>query len=210
VITAVCNAVRFLRGFFDRRTARRSYDQGSMNDYFFVGSGYEYYANARFAMHAQSSYVCGNLFHHAIEMLLKADLAKTGASLEELQRMGHSLKRLWRAYKSNHPNAALARHDRTINRLDKHEDIRYPNPALGSIGVSLEWFGEPGGVTAYGGTKSPKQFAVVVGDIDDLVAEIIRVSSWNSGAIARTNEAALEAIRRHNKHADFLTTMIKS
>jgi hypothetical protein len=77
--------------------------------HFFVRSGYEYYANARFAMHAQSSYVCGNLFHHAVEMLLKADLAKSGASLEELQRMGHNLKRLWRAYKTNHPNAAPSR-----------------------------------------------------------------------------------------------------
>ena len=62
-------------------------------------------------MHAQSSYVCGNLFHHVVEMLLKADLAKSGASLEELQRMGHNLRRLWRAYKRDHLNAALSRHD---------------------------------------------------------------------------------------------------
>jgi hypothetical protein len=101
--------------------------------------------------------------------------------LEELQRMGHNIKRLWRAYKRNHPNAALLRHDRTIKRLDKHEDIRYPDPALGSIGVSMEWSGEPGAVTTYGGMKLPKQYAVVVvvSDIDDLVAEIIRTSSWN-------------------------------
>jgi hypothetical protein len=177
-----------------------------MNAHSFVRSGYEYYANARFAMYAQSSYVCGNLFHHAVEMLLKADLAKSGASLEELQRIGHNLKRLWRSYKRNHPNAALSRHDRTINRLDKHEDIRYPDPALGSIGVSMEWSGEPGGVKVYGrGMRSPKQYAVVVSDIDDLIADIMRTSSWNPSAFVGTNEAAIEAMRRHNKHADFLT-----
>lgn len=167
--------------------------------------GYEYYANARFAMHAQSSYVCGNLFHHAVEMLLKADLAKNGTSLEDVRRMSHNLRRLWRAYKRNHPRAALSHHDRTINRLDKHEDIRYPNPALGSTGVSLEWSGKPGTVTAHGGMKSPKQYAVVVSDIDDLVADIITTSSWNPGAIVGTNDAAIETIRRHNSHADFLT-----
>jgi hypothetical protein len=138
-------------------------------------------------------------------MLLKADLAKNGKSLEELEHIGHNLKRLWRAYKRNHPNAALSHHDRMINRLDKNEDIRYPNPALGSIGVSIEWSGEPGWAKAYGGMKSPKQYAVVVSDIDDLVADIIRASSWNPGAIVGNNDASLEAIRRHNKHAQFLT-----
>jgi hypothetical protein len=174
--------------------------------YFFVRSGYEYYANARFAMHAQSSYVAGNLFHHAVERLLKAGLAKNGKSLEQLECMRHNLKRLWRAYKRDHPNAALSRHDRTINRLDKHEDIRYPNPALGPTGVSIVWSGERGGVKASGGMKSPKQYDVVVGDIDDLVADIVRTSSWNPGAIVGNNDAALEAIRRNNRHAEFLTS----
>jgi hypothetical protein len=102
---------------------------------------------------------------------LKSDLAKNGESLKELRRMGHNLKKLWRAYKRNHPNAALSCHDRTVNRLDKHEDLRYPDPVLGAIGVSLEWSGEPGEMKTYGGLRSPKQYAVVVGDIDDLIAD---------------------------------------
>jgi hypothetical protein len=177
-----------------------------MNAHFFVRSGYEYYANARFAMQAQSISVCGNLFHHAVEMLLKADLAKNGKTLDELASMRHNLKRLWRAYKRNYPAADLSRHDRTINRLDKYEDIRYPDPSLGSIGVNIAWSGEPGNVKVYGrGMRSPKQYAVVVSDIDDLVADIIRTSLWNPGAFVGTNPAALEAIRRNNEHAVFLT-----
>jgi len=179
-----------------------------MNDHFFVRRGYEYYANARFAMHAQSSYVAGNLFHHAVEMLLKAGLAKNGKSLGELERMRHNLKRLWRAYKRDHANAPLSRHDRTINRLDKLEDIRYPNAALASTRVSMQWSGETGGVEASGAMKSPKQYVVVVSDIDDLVADILRTSSWDPGRIVGTIDAALEAIRRHNTHAEFLTTRL--
>src|SRR5260370_4552172 len=154
---SVSDAIRFLRGFFARKST--SGDQNAVNAHFLVKSGGQYYGTARFAMHAQTSYVCGTLFHHAVVMLLKAGLANDGKSLEELESMRHNLKRLWRAYKRDHPEAALSRHDKTINRLDKHEDIRYPNPALGSIGVSMKWSGKPGESKTYCGTKSPNQYA---------------------------------------------------
>jgi hypothetical protein len=48
--------------------------------------------------------------------------------------MRHSLKKLWRAYKGEHPEAELERHNRTINELDKHKEIRYPDPDVHSIG----------------------------------------------------------------------------
>ena len=54
--------------------------------------------------------------------------------------------------------------------------------------------------------KSPKQYAVVVKDNDDLVADVICTSSWNPGALVGTNDAALEAIRRYNDHGEFLTS----
>ena len=143
-----------------------------MNDIFdpdfFVSSGCEYYATARFAMHAQRPLICGNLFHHAVEMFLKGGLAKRGKTLPELESMRHNLKKLWRAYKSDHPEAPLERHNKTINRLNRHEEIRYPNPGLGSIGLSLQWSGEPAEVKTSGGLKTPKQYAIVVSDIDDL------------------------------------------
>ncbi len=175
----------------------------------FAKSGCEYYTAARFAMHAAQSYICGNLFHHAVEMLLKAGLAKNGTILSDLRDMGHSLKKLWRAYKDDHAEADLERHNKTINRLDKYEDIRYPNPDLGSIGVSMEWSGEPGGVKTFGGLRTPKQYPLVVSDIDDLVADVLKTSSWNPGVFMGMNEAALEAVKRQNKHAIFLTTVMK-
>jgi len=168
---------------------------------FFVESGCEYYAAARFTMHAQrSSLICGNLFHRAVEMLLKAGLAKKGKSLSELKNSyGHSLEKLWQIYKADYSAANLQRHDKTIDRLDGHEDIRYPRPDLhSSIGVSVQWSGEPPK------TSGEAQFAV----IDDLVADISKTTSWNPGSYMGTNEAGLEAIKRGNKHAVFLTTVM--
>jgi hypothetical protein len=207
-VTTIRDAIQYLRKAFGRKPAAREEDYA----YFFVKSGYEYYSNARFAMHAQSSCAVGNLFHHAVERLLKAGLAKNGKSLKQLERMRHNLKRLWRAYKHDHPTAALSHHDTTINRLDKHEDIRYPGRILGStgVGVSMKWSRGPGGVTASGKMRSPKQYDLVVSDIDDLVADIVRTSSWNPGAIVGTNDAALEAIRYNNQHAKFLTSWARA
>jgi hypothetical protein len=58
--------------------------------------------------------------------------------------------------------------------------------------------------------RSPKQYDLVVSDIDDLVADIVRTSSWNPGAIVGTNDAALEAIRYNNQHAKFLTSWARA
>ena len=208
-------AVKFLRdaicllcGIFGGRG--RSSVNVSVDPGFFVSSGCEYYATARFAMHAQRPLTCGNLFHHAVEMFLKGGLAKRGKTLPELEGMRHNLKKLWRAYKSDHPEAQLERHNKTINRLDRHEEIRYPNPGLGSIGLSLQWSGEPAEVKTSGGLRTPKQYAIVVSDIDDLVADLFTTSSWNPGVFMGRNQAALEAIKRENNHATFLTTVMNA
>jgi hypothetical protein len=173
----------------------------------FVKIGCEYYAAARWAMEAQRPLICGILFHHAVEMLLKGGLAKNGKkSLAELEHMRHSLRALWKAYKADHPEAGLNRHDKTIKGLDKHEDIRYPDPSLHSVGIGLQWSGEPPKAKTFGGLRSPKEYGVTVDDIDSLVADFFRASSWRPGAFMGYSEAALEAIRRYNKHATFLTT----
>jgi hypothetical protein len=120
-----------------------------------------------------------------------------------------SLRKLWRAYRDHHTESDLERHNKTINRLDKYEDIRYPNPDLHSIGLSMGWSGEPGWVKTFGGLRTPKQYTLVVSDIDDLVATVLKTSSWNPGVFMGKNEAALEAVKRHNEHAIFLTTVTK-
>ena len=171
----------------------------------FMQNACQYYATARFAMYAQCMPVCGNLFHHAVEMALKAGLARN-RKLSELKEMKHSLKKLWRAFKADFPDPGLERHDNTISSLDRFEAIRYPDVDH-SIGLTAEWGGPADKVTstAQGDIKTPVQYAIVVSNIDDLIADVFKISSWNAAFFIGPNPAALEAITRHNKHSEFLT-----
>jgi len=103
----------------------------------------QYYVQARFAMHAQCMPACGNLFHHAVEIFLKAGIVKAGLAqnhkLSVLKGMGHDLKNLWRAFKADFPESALERHDKTILLLNKFEAIRYPNDE--HMAATAQWFG---------------------------------------------------------------------
>jgi len=161
-------------------------------DDLFMQNACQYYATARFAMRAGCAPVCGNLFHHAVEMFLKVALAQR-RELSDLERMRHELKeKLWPAFKEDFPNPHLSQHDKTIACVDKFEDIRYPDEVLKSgMGVLAVWSG-----------------SAVVSDIDDLIVDVLKVCSRNPVAfIGSSNPAAREAITRHNDHAlQFLTT----
>jgi hypothetical protein len=173
----------------------------------FVRIACQYYATARFAMYAQRFPVCGNLFHHAVEMFLKAGIVKAGLARNRklsLKGMGHDLKKLWRAFKADFPEPALERHNKTISLLNKFEAIRHPD-SKHAIAMTGDWFGPAATVTAYRGVKTPKQYAIVVSDIDDLIVDVFKTCAWNPCAFIETNSAALEAIRRNNNHSDFLT-----
>jgi hypothetical protein len=173
----------------------------------FIQHACQYYAAARFAMHAQCTPVCGILFHHTVEMLLKGGLAQK-RTLSELEDMRHRLKLIWRAFKTDFPEPFLKRHDGTISSLAKFDAIRYWDAAVfrHGVGMTAQWERPIHQVVTYGTGKSPKQLMVVVSDIDDLVTDVLKAASWNPGTFMGTNPFALEAITRHNKHAEFLTT----
>jgi hypothetical protein len=100
-----------------------------------------YYIAARFA--AMQGYVplCGNLMHHAIELLLKCGLIKGGVVPEGAdadqhlrKNYGHRLGDLWTALKARHADAHLEEFDQLIATLDPWEEIRYPK---GGIAMSV-------------------------------------------------------------------------
>jgi hypothetical protein len=157
-------------------------------------------------MHAGCIPVCGNLFHHAVEMLLKGGLSRK-RKLSQLKSMGHQLKLLWREFKSDFPDPALKKHDRTISLLDKFEAIRYPDSIVRfGMGAGAQWSGPAPSVTVRGpGLKTPKQYTVVVSEIDDLLVDVFRNLSLKPGAFIGTNRAGRQAITRFNRHRKFLT-----
>jgi HEPN domain-containing protein len=86
----------------------------------------QYYVTARFAYFAGLIPVCGNLFHHAIEMYLKAALSSS-VSVEKLKKDSHCLKKLWDRFKKEMADLSLTQFDCAIRRLNKFEKIRYPD-----------------------------------------------------------------------------------
>ena len=82
----------------------------------YFGLGVHYYVVARYAAFAQLVPVCGNLFHHAIEMFLKGYLAHHGEA--ELKKLGHQLTVLWREFKYEVGDAALDPFDTVVKELD--------------------------------------------------------------------------------------------
>ena len=92
------------------------YDQDAVGHLF--ATGLEYYVAGRCAARYHLSRVAGNILHHAIEMLLKSELAKQ-AGLDELKsKYGHKLNKMWRAVKERHPDDDLA-HFRPIGRWSR-------------------------------------------------------------------------------------------
>jgi hypothetical protein len=173
------------------------------DQFMFLTIACQYYVTARFAMHAECMPVCGNLFHHAVEMFLKAGLAPK-RKLSELKKMRHQLKKLWRAFKVDFPNPTLKRHDNMIASLDKFEAIRYPDATKEALGMTGQWCGPAASVKSQPAVKTSRQYGVIVSEIDDLIVDVCKECSQHPGGFIH-GPAALEAIIRHNKHSDILT-----
>jgi hypothetical protein len=172
-------------------------------DWLLARAGSDYYLAARFAMKA-GRLVQGNLFHVAIEMLLKSGLAKKGRTEAQLKRLGHSLDKLWQAFKTGYPDPALSRHDTTVSSLDKFEDIRYPPDH--SIAVTLQWDGPTSPPPLPPNTKL---YTLRVSDIDALVADILETTQWNTGLLFEgVNIAMLDALTFMNDQKQYLRKVV--
>lgn len=114
--------------------------------------------------------VSGNLYHHAIEMLLKGQLAKT-LSLQELKRLGHRLVDVWQAFKAAFPQEALSAFDALLAGLDRFEQIRYPDQVMQHGMYSyIAWAG-PAIRPEFAGQQLPGYELIVTG-VDRLIGRL--------------------------------------
>src|SRR5579871_6453674 len=96
-----------------------------------IHSGLEYYVTGRYGVHAQV-WVSANLLHHAVELLIKANLAR-GDTADQIRQYGrksvysHSLAAAWQEFKKRSGDKALDAFDKVVTELDRWEDIRYPD-----------------------------------------------------------------------------------
>lgn len=150
-------------------------------DRHFLQLAIQYYVAARSAALAALIPVCGNLFHHSIEMFLKARLSQT-RTLQELSKvpLGHNLLALWNAFKLEFPAAQLDTFDTTIDTLQLFERIRYPDETLKhGAQIYVEWDAAPAFVMERPGVKASPRYTIVVREIDLLVGKIFEVCSRN-------------------------------
>ncbi len=146
----------------------------------FFSIGIQYYVTARFSASAELMPVCGNLFHHAVEMCLKGHLSSK-LTLTELKNLGHCLKKIWNCFKLEASDTALDRFDRVISELDKFESIRYPDQILShGMQVLVSWK-EPCSTLNGSTPKRPPEpaYEIFVEQVDSLVEAIFRSSSVN-------------------------------
>ncbi len=111
----------------------------------FVSAGVQYYIAARAAALAGLMPVSGNLFHHAIEMLLKAGIITHNVEMpfattqKLLRKLSHDLVATWQSFQASHPDAHLVAFDPLVEDLHRWEEIRYPDPNVGEgvVGIAM-------------------------------------------------------------------------
>jgi hypothetical protein len=146
--------------------------------------GLQYYTAGRYAAAAHLVPVCGNLLHHALEMLLKAAILRH-SGFKGLHT-GHHIPTLWRGFKREFSDADWAQFDRVINDLHKFEHLRYPDDMLREGAFIHIAFG-PNNTTLTGtggGTGSVPAYALQVDTLDRLVPEVLSRIGFNIGGLS--------------------------
>jgi hypothetical protein len=145
----------------------------------FMDRGVQYYVAARSAAWAGLLPVCGNLYHHSVEMFLKGSLSQT-QSLNTLKNLSHKLIHIWEAFKAEFPSSAgLQQFDAAIADIAEFEEIRYPDKILKNGAQMLVDWGSGPSQPAQMRTPSPKLYKLNANDMDRLISEIFVAASKN-------------------------------
>jgi hypothetical protein len=159
--------------------------------------GIQYYLAARYAVVAQLVPVCGSLAHHAVEMLLKASLAKddSGNKITAYRdTYGHKLDRLWKEFRTRNRQLTLdPAFDGLVEELDRFEEIRYPDPLVLNGGYLNIGLFEPDPPTSSGLSPPNHRFNLYLPPLARLVSELMETTGI---ARAHFEEIRAQAERR--------------
>jgi hypothetical protein len=166
----------------------------------YLGIAMQYYLAGRSAAMAALMPVCGNLFHHAVEMFLKYILVRAGYSQVQLRNyFRHHLKKLWREFKKIQNDPSLARFDKLISGLDKVDELRYPGKGYS---FAIEFRKNDKTRASGPGMKGLHLYRFNLEQLDDLVTTLltgrvtagwIRILLKNKRAMAQYEEANLHS-----------------
>ena len=156
------------------------------------------YITARSAALANLINVCGNLYHHAIEMLLKAVLSRR-YSVDQLRskKFRHNLPILWDRFKAEFSSIGLQDFDEPIRDLHRFEIIRYPDKLSEQGGLLfIEW-----GTSSQDSLPGFPTYKINATNIDHLVVKLFDVSSADLATCMYTLKSNLhvrEILTRYN------------
>jgi hypothetical protein len=174
----------------------------------FMRLGVQYYVAARAGAWAGLLPITGNLYHHSLEMFLKAGLSRKYSLKELKNKFSHRLPDIWTEFKAEFPAHALATFDATINGVAEFEEIRYPDNVI-KYGAQM--------VVDFRGTATPVQnntaptrpeplYRFYFDDVDRLIGAIFTACSKNplfftsslkpdvQGMLARDNPVAAQLL----------------
>ena len=126
--------------------------------------------------------VPGNLFHHAVEMLLKGLLSRTVSlkDLKDRKKFGHSLLKLWPAFKALFPVENLIEFDQMIDELERFESIRYPDEILKHGAQTV--IGRGRGRPMVSSSRTEPQYQIGMGDVDAFFGRLFPLCRMNPKA----------------------------
>jgi HEPN domain-containing protein len=181
------------------------HDARPMLEMLFHQRAMQYYASARFAARAGLMPIAGNLFHHAIEMILKSHLSRTVSTVELKDKFGHDLKKLWQKFKDSFPNEAdLSKYDGVVADLDRFDDIRYPEEVVkaGMI-TTISWHDLPVGLKV--GNNRAQPYVLLVPVLDRLIARIAQLFLGAEALLSNLHhdQTGLDMVRYKNPESMF-------
>jgi hypothetical protein len=171
----------------------------------FFDLGMQYYIAARLsAVLVGLMPVCGNLYHHAVEMFLKAGLSRKYSmrDLANRNKFGHCLPKIWEAFTADFASPALRQFDTVITNLQKWDEIRYPDKVLREgAAMSVEWVEK----TSHTSPSSPPRYEVNGTAIDNFVKTIFEVLQKLPGRYTsrvNSNPDLRELLTRYHTEAE--------
>ena len=161
----------------------------------------QYYIVGRFAAFPGFTPICGNLFHHSIEMYLKGHLSKNFTTEQLKNILRHKLTRIWKEFKKQFSGTDLDRFDETISDVDKFEVIRYPEKLVELGMISIVGFNRS--VSDISDEPQPA-YKIDVDEIDSLVRAIFEKASINPLFVKEgLGKEAITYLEKQNKEANF-------
>lgn len=171
------------------RLSQQQLDESRRDSYWEHSVRYalQYYLAGRFAMMIPEMPVSANLFHHAVELMLKACLARTdtwGRVRTYQRRFNHDLTRLWAAFRERYSADTFDAHEPVIRALHAFEDIRYPDKLLETGAVIQIGFAEVARQAAGAAPKGVPRFELALAEIERLFNALLDASGCNPDLIA--------------------------